>query len=55
MCILSANTEIIVRQTDRYIPVAIKPDFLVTTDAVIGQILAMGVGFEPSPLHVVLW
>jgi len=45
----------IIRQADRYIPVAIKPDSLAIADAVMGQLLAMGAGFEPRPLHVFLW
>jgi hypothetical protein len=55
MCILSANTEMIIRQADCCVPVAIKLDFLVMVDEVNGQLLAMGVGFEPRTFHVGFW
>jgi len=44
-----------IRQADRYITVAIKPDSLAMADAFIGQLLAMGSAFEPNLLHVGLW
>ena len=45
----------IIRQADRYITGAIKPDYLAMADAFISQLLSMGFGFEPSLLHVGLW
>ena len=45
----------IIGQADCYIPVAIKPNSLATVDAVSYQLLVIGAGFDPRPLHVGLW
>jgi len=42
-------------QADGYIPVTIKPNSLATVDAVSNQLLALGAGFDPRPIHVGLW
>ena len=52
---LPTNTESIDGQADCFIPSDIKPTSLAPVDAVIYQLLAMGAGFDPRPLHVGLW
>jgi hypothetical protein len=52
---LSTNTVSIDGQADCFIPSDIKPTSLAPVDAVIYQLLAMGAGFDPRPLHVGVW